>query len=60
MFDREIKLIGIDNYNKLKNSTVMVIGLGGVGGYAVESLTRAGIGNIILVLIDWLIHYAYL
>lgn len=49
MFDREIKLIGIDNFNKLKNSTVMVIGLGGVGGYAVESLTRAGIGKIILV-----------
>ena len=49
MFDREIKLIGINNYNKLKNSTVMVIGLGGVGGYVVESLTRAGIGNIILV-----------
>ena len=35
MFDREIKLIGINNYNKLKNSTVMVIGLGGVGGYVV-------------------------
>ncbi len=49
MFDREIKLIGINNYNKLKNSTVMVIGLGGVGGYVVESLSRAGIGNIILV-----------
>lgn len=49
MFDREIKLIGLDNYNKLKNSTVAVIGLGGVGGYAVEALTRAGIGTIILV-----------
>ena len=49
MFDREIKLIGINNYNKLKNSTVMVIGLGGVGGYAVESLVRAGISNILVV-----------
>ncbi len=49
MFDREIKLIGIDNYNKLKNSSIMVIGLGGVGGYVVESLTRAGIGNIIII-----------
>ena len=32
MYDRLIKLIGEANYNKLKNKTVAVIGLGGVGG----------------------------
>ena len=48
MFDREIKLIGIDNYNKIKTKTVAIIGIGGVGGYAVESLTRCGIENIII------------
>jgi len=49
MFEREIKLIGINNYNEIKSKTVAVIGVGGVGGYAVEALTRAGIENIIIV-----------
>ncbi len=33
----------------LKNKTVAVIGLGGVGGHAVETLARAGVGSLILV-----------
>jgi len=49
MFEREIKLIGTDNFKKIKTKTVAVIGIGGVGGYAVESLVRAGIQNIIIV-----------
>ena len=49
MFDREIKLIGIDNYNKIKSKTIAVIGLGGVGGYAVEALVRSGVENLIVV-----------
>ena len=50
MFDRTIKLIGEENFNKITNTTVAVIGIGGVGGYAVESLIRSGISSIILVL----------
>ena len=49
MFSREIGLIGEDNFKKLQNSKVAVIGVGGVGGYVVEALVRAGIGNITLV-----------
>lgn len=49
MFEREINLIGEKNYNKLKNSNVLVIGVGGVGGYAIETLIRSGIENITLV-----------
>ena len=37
------------NIEKLKNTTILVIGLGGVGGYTVESLARSGIGHLILV-----------
>ena len=37
---------GVD---KLNHKTVLVLGLGGVGGYVVESLVRSGIGHIILV-----------
>lgn len=46
-FEREKLLIG-DKINLLQNKTVLVLGLGGVGGYVVESLARAGIGNLLL------------
>lgn len=49
MFDREINLIGENNFNKLQAVTVCVVGLGGVGGHATETLVRAGIKNIIIV-----------
>ena len=48
MFERLESLIGED-INKLKNKTVAVIGVGGVGGYVVETLVRNGIENIIIV-----------
>lgn len=47
-FEREELLIG-DKINILKNKTILVLGLGGVGGYVTESLARCGIGNLILV-----------
>ena len=47
-FEREELLIG-DKINVLKNKTILVLGLGGVGGYVTESLARCGIGNLILV-----------
>jgi tRNA A37 threonylcarbamoyladenosine dehydratase len=49
MFDRVISLIGENNYLKIKNTCVLIVGLGGVGGYVVESLVRSGIENIILI-----------
>lgn len=42
-------LIGSQALEKLKNSTVAVFGIGGVGSYALEALARAGIGNVVLV-----------
>ena len=41
-------LIGIENLDKLRQSTVAVFGLGGVGGYAAEAIARAGIGTMII------------
>lgn len=49
MFDRIVALIGEDNLNKIKEKHILVIGVGGVGGYVVESLVRSGIENITLV-----------
>lgn len=48
-FSRTEILIGKEGLEKLKNSTVMVFGVGGVGSYTVESLARAGVGHLILV-----------
>ena len=45
-------LFGNEAVNKLKQSTVMVVGCGAVGSFAIESLARSGVGHIILVDFD--------
>lgn len=52
MFERLKLLIGEDNLNKVIDKTVLVVGIGGVGGYTVTSLVRGGIKNIIIVDFD--------
>lgn len=42
-------LLGKDAVEKLKNSRVAIFGIGGVGGYALEALVRAGIGEIDII-----------
>ncbi|OEF96320.1 tRNA threonylcarbamoyladenosine dehydratase [Desulfuribacillus alkaliarsenatis] len=48
-FSRTELLIGKDGMERLQNSTVAVIGIGGVGSYTVEALARSGVGHLILV-----------
>ena len=48
-FCRTELLVGEVGINKLHNSKVIVFGIGGVGSFVVEALTRAGVGNLILV-----------
>lgn len=47
--DRTRLLIGDEGLETLRNSHVVVVGLGGVGAYAAEQLARAGIGKLTLV-----------
>lgn len=42
-------LIGKEGLDKLKNAKVVVFGVGGVGSFTVEALTRAGVGNLVLI-----------
>lgn len=51
-FSRIETLIGKEKLENIKSKTVAVIGLGGVGGYATETLVRNGIQNIILIDFD--------
>ena len=49
MFNRIINLIGEDNFNLIKNKKVLLIGVGGVGSAALETLVRSGFNNITVV-----------
>ena len=49
MFERTINLIGIDNFNKISNLNILLVGLGGVGSFVFESLIRSGVNNITIV-----------
>src|SRR4051812_49586072 len=51
-FDRIGRLVGDRGMEKLLGAAVMVIGLGGVGSFAVEALARSGIGRLSLVDFD--------
>ncbi|MBQ6285342.1 MAG: ThiF family adenylyltransferase [Bacilli bacterium] len=47
--DRLEAIVGEENLNKIRKLKILIIGLGGVGGYAIESLVRCGVENITLV-----------
>jgi tRNA threonylcarbamoyladenosine dehydratase len=51
-FRRSRLLLGNENMQKLCSSFAVVVGLGAVGGYAVEALARSGIGRLRVVDFD--------
>lgn len=52
MFDRFLRVVGRENYVKMQQTHVLLIGVGGVGGYALEALVRSGIGFITILDFD--------
>ena len=48
-FTRTELALGKDGIEKLKNSKIVLFGLGGVGSYIAEALARVGVGNLIIV-----------
>lgn len=51
-FDRMGRLVGDEKMKRLMNSHVMILGLGGVGSWAAESVVRSGVGEVTLVDFD--------
>lgn len=49
MFDRFISLINKDTFDIIKNKNILIVGIGGVGGYTFESLIRSGVNNIYII-----------
>ena len=47
--ERQITLIGEEATERLIASTVLIAGIGGVGGHAADAIARMGVGRIILV-----------
>lgn len=52
MFDRFELLIGKDILNDISKKTVLIVGVGGVGGYTAVSLARSGVCNLIIIDFD--------
>ncbi|WP_108669485.1 tRNA threonylcarbamoyladenosine dehydratase [Peribacillus acanthi] len=48
-FSRNELAIGKEGLEKMKNTTVAVLGIGGVGSFSAEALARSGVGRLILV-----------
>jgi tRNA threonylcarbamoyladenosine dehydratase len=48
-FSRNELAIGKEGLDIMKNSTVAVLGIGGVGTFAAEALARSGVGRLVLV-----------
>lgn len=48
-FARTELLLGEEGIRKLKESKVMVFGVGGVGSHCIEALARSGVGTLILI-----------
>jgi len=51
-FQRCKKLFGEENFEKLRQKNIIILGVGGVGGFALDCLYRSGIENITIVDFD--------
>ncbi|AXH09143.1 tRNA cyclic N6-threonylcarbamoyladenosine(37) synthase TcdA [Malaciobacter halophilus] len=51
-YDRTKKLFGEENFNKFKNAKIILLGVGGVGSFALDALYRTGITDITIVDFD--------
>lgn len=49
MFERLLALISEEDFRKIQDCRVLLVGVGGVGGYALEALVRSGFRNITIV-----------
>jgi tRNA A37 threonylcarbamoyladenosine dehydratase len=48
-FERCKTLFGDDGFNKIQNSSILILGVGGVGSYALDCLYRSGVENITIL-----------
>lgn len=56
---RNIQFFGLESQQKVTESFVVVIGLGGVGSHAASMLLRSGVGRLLLVDFDQVLSTEY-
>ncbi|MBO4601301.1 MAG: ThiF family adenylyltransferase [Bacilli bacterium] len=49
MYDRILKIISKEAFDKIQKLNILIVGVGGVGGYALEALVRSGVLNITII-----------
>lgn len=49
MFTRTINLLGEANFSKIKDTKILLVGIGGVGSFVFEGLIRSGFTNITII-----------
>lgn len=52
MDDRTLKIISEEDFKKISDLRVLIIGVGGVGGYSLEALVRSGVKHITIIDFD--------
>ncbi len=52
MFERTKALINDADFNKIQSAKILIAGLGGVGGYTLETLLRLGVQDFLLIDFD--------
>jgi tRNA A37 threonylcarbamoyladenosine dehydratase len=51
-YSRVIDLVGQESFNQISALEVIILGVGGVGGYALDTLSRSGVSQITVVDFD--------
>ena len=49
MYDKIIKLIGEENFKRINSKKILLVGVGGVGGFVFEALIRSGFNDITII-----------
>ncbi len=49
MFDRLLRIITEEDLDKIKKTKILLVGVGGVGGFCLEALVRSGFQNITII-----------
>ncbi|MBE6154191.1 MAG: tRNA threonylcarbamoyladenosine dehydratase [Firmicutes bacterium] len=49
MFERLLEIINKEDLKRIHNAKILLVGIGGVGGYTLESLVRSGFLNITII-----------
>ena len=53
MFQRLLKIITEEEFVKIKEAQILLVGLGGVGGFTLEALVRCGFSNITIIILNF-------